>query len=324
MIGKIMKKILILTYGEDPHADSVCKFFDKCGVEYFKISTENLSKDYKISFESQDSVYRISDNSKKIYIDSGWNIWNRRIMNPDTNKGLPKSLSDIVIDESEKTWDGLLISHKGKVINRPQNHYYANNKIDQLRFASQFGNGVKIPDTMVTNDPLKTKSFYEKHNGNICFKLQKGAVVESPKGNLVIYTNKVTKEQMKNIDLVSQNPCLFQEYVDKDFEIRIVATDKGSTGIAIHSQKSKISKIDFRRYDFENVTYNYIKLPDNVKKFNSQILKNYRLHFGILDFIYSKKGEYVFLELNPNGQWLWLEEEANYNLTKEVAENLLD
>jgi D-alanine-D-alanine ligase-like ATP-grasp enzyme len=45
--------------------------------------------------------------------------------------------------------------------------------------------------------------------------------------------------------------------------------------------------------------------------------------FGALDFIYSKEGEYVFLELNPNGQWLWLEHESGYNLTKKVAENLL-
>ncbi|MCK5149514.1 hypothetical protein KAJ87_01145 [Candidatus Pacearchaeota archaeon] len=312
-----MKNVLILTYDEDPHADSVSKFFDKKGVEYFRVVTENLAKDYKITFESNDSLYKISNNEKKIYLDSSWNIWNRRVMNPDNKKNMPKSLIDIVVDESEKTWDGLLASHKGKVVNRPQNHFYANNKIDQLKFAS---GKIKIPDTIVTNDPSCVEEFYEKHKGNICFKLQKGTVIDEK----FIYTNKVTKEQLKNVDLVSKHPCLFQEYVDKEFEVRVVATDKNITGIAIDSQNSEISKIDFRRYDFDNVKYEHINLPDNVKGFCSSLLKNYGLHFGALDFIYSKERGYVFLELNPNGQWLWLEETSGYNLTKEVAENLIN
>jgi len=309
-------KILILTYEEDPHADSVSSFFDKNKVSYFRVATENLERDYKITFES-DSVYKISDNKKKIYLDSSWNIWNRRVMNPDNKKGMPKTLLDIVIDESELTWDGLLNFHNGKVVNRPKNHLYANNKIGQLKFAS---GKIKIPDTIITNDPSCVEEFYDKHNGNICFKLQKGAIVDGK----VIYTNKVTKEQMKNINLVSRHPCLFQEYVDKEFEIRIVATDKTVTGIKIDSQKSEISKIDFRRYDFDNVKYKHINLPDDVKEFCSSLLTNYGLHFGVLDFIYSKKHQYTFLELNPNGQWLWLEEESGYDLTKEVAENLIN
>ena len=117
---------------------------------------------------------------------------------------------------------------------------------------------------------------------------------------------------------------LFQEYIDKDFEIRIISTDRTSTGIAIHSQDSDISRVDYRRYDFENVKYIPIKLPESVKTFCSRMLTHYGLHFGASDFIYSKDGKYFFLELNPNGQWLWLEEQSGYNLTKEVAENLIE
>ena len=318
-----MKKVLVLTYGEDPHADSVCKFFDRVGAEYFVVSTEEVPKNYSITFDSESSLYRISDGSVDVRVDSSWNIWNRRIMNPDTRKGMPKDLASIAIDESEKTWEGLLFSHKGKVVNSPQNQYHANNKIDQTRFALQFGDGIVVPDTLVTNNPLYVRDFYEKHNGNICFKLQKGAVVDSPEGHLVVYTNRITSGHMENVDLVSQNPSLFQEYIDKEFEIRIVATDRTSVGVAIHSQESEVSKIDFRRYDFENVPHRPIELPEHVNVFCSSILRNYGLHFGVLDFIYSKEGEYVFLELNPNGQWLWLEHESGVNLTKEVAENLL-
>ena len=244
-------------------------------------------------------------------------------MNPDTRKGLPRSLQDIIFDETEKTWDGLLMSHDGKVINRPQNHYYANNKIDQIRFASQFKD-IIIPDTIVTNDPEEVRKFYDRNKGNICFKLHKGAIVESPEGHLTIYTNKVKPENMDNVELVSSHPCLFQEYIDKKFEIRIIATDRDCVGIAIHSQDSEVSKIDFRRYDFDNVLYNHISVSQNVKDFCSKMLKHYQLHFGVFDFIKSINNKDVFLELNPNGQWLWLELKSGFNLTKIVAENLIN
>ena len=67
-----------------------------------------------------------------------------------------------------------------------------------------------------------------------------------------------------------------------------------------------------------------MELPKNVGNFCSSMLAHYGLHFGAFDFIYSKEGKYFFLELNPNGQWLWLEEQSGYNLTKEVADNLLE
>ena len=315
------RKVLILTHLDDSHASSVRSYLDKRGIENFTVVTENLLTDYKINFSSKDLIYTIRDKNRIIALTPFWNIWNRRIMIPDRNKEMPKDLQDLVTDECEKTWDGLLMAHKGKVVNLPQNHFYANSKLDQIKFALE--NGMNTPDTIVTNNPLDLRDFYDKHNGDICFKLQKGAVIRTPEGNKVVYTNKVTEEQMRNASLVSSHPSLFQEYIDKGFEIRIVATDKTATGIAIHSQDSEISKIDYRRYDLENVRYNHMELPENVKSFCSNMLAHYRLHFGAFDFIYSKEGKYFFLELNPNGQWLWLEEQSGYNLTKEVADNLI-
>ena len=311
-----MKNILVLTHGEDPHADSVCKYLSERGIGTFRVETERLSEAYKLTFNSEFLTYNLSNGSKEIQIDDSWNIWNRRVMNPDVRKGLSKNIVDIIFDESEKAWDGLLMSHRGKVVNRPQNHMYANNKIDQMKFVSEFGNSVLIPDTLVTNDPKKAEKFYDKHKGNICFKLHKGAIVESSEGYKIVYTNKVTKKQMKNADLISSHPCLFQEYIEKEFEVRIVATDKNHDAIAIDSQNSEISKIDYRKYDFENVSR-------DVKNLCSEMLKYYGLHFGVFDFIKSKDGQDVFLELNPNGQWLWLELESGHNITKSVAENLI-
>lgn len=319
-----MKKVLVLTHEEDSHASSVMKYLEGVGVDYFLVVTERLLSDYKIGFRS-DAFYTLEDKTSSILLDSSWNIWNRRLMLPDRGKGMPKDLGNLVIDECEKTWDGLLMAHQGKVVNRPQSHFYANNKLDQIRFALRHGVGIYTPDTIVTTNPDELREFYAKHKGRICFKLQKGAVIKTPQGNRVVYTNMVTEENMQNADSVSSCPSLFQEYIEKDFEIRIISTDNTSTGIAIHSQDSDLegSRIDYRRYDFDKVKYEKVELPEEVQRFCASMLKHYGLNFGAYDFIYSKDKRYVFLELNPNGQWLWLEEQSGFNLTKQIVENLI-
>ena len=92
-------------------------------------------------------------------------------------------------------------------------------------------------------------------------------------------------------------------------------------GTAIYSQDSELSKVDYRRYDF-NVSYRSVKLPGKVEYFCRLMLQGNRLRFGTFDFIYSKDGNYFFLELNPNGQWLWLEQLTDLKISKVLANYL--
>ena len=318
----IMKKVLILTYASDPHADSICDYFRNTGIEFFRINTDKLIRDFSISFDSKENIFRVSDNSKHITIDQTWNIWNRRIVDPETLSDIPKDLEKIITIETKRTWEGLLISHRGKVINRPQNQYHANSKIDQIKFVSEFCKEIKIPNTILTNRPKDVIKFY-KENSKICHKLQQQTIVEKNGESLIAYTNIVNENHLENVELIRRNPCLFQEYIEKAYELRITALEDKAIGIAIHSQNSERSKIDFRRYDFDNVNYEKVQLPKKIEDFCRNLIRHYGLSFGQIDMIYTSQGEYIFLELNPNGQWLWLEQQSGYNLTKDIASNLI-
>ncbi|MBU2496744.1 MAG: hypothetical protein KJ767_01650 [Nanoarchaeota archaeon] len=318
-----MKKILVLTYEEDPHANSVCNYLDKIGVEFFRINTDKLINNFSISFNSNDGFFSISTKDRgRLTIDQTWNIWNRRIIDPEVPLGISKDLEKIIITETKRTWESLLISHKGRVINKPQNQYHANSKIDQIRFVSQFGGEILIPDTLLTNNPEDLIKFY-RNNPKICHKLQQPAVIEKDGECLISYTNIVSEDHLEHAELVRRNPCLFQTYIEKAYELRITALEDKIVGIAIYSQNSERSRIDFRKYDFDNVKYEKVELPKKVEDFCSNLIKHYGLSFGQIDMIVTPKEDYVFLEINPNGQWLWLEEQSKYNLTKDVAENLI-
>lgn len=319
-----MKKVLILTHEEDPHSQSVCKYFDGIGVDYFEVLTDNLIGNYNLTFDLLLRHFFLSNSERKIKLTEEWNIWNRRVMDPVIPNSIQKKLENIVLTETERTWEGLLFSHPGKVVNRPQANFNANNKVSQLLFASNYGNGIKVPETLLTNNPQELRRFYSTLD-KVSFKLLRAPIVETGRQGeyLTCYNNIVTDEQIKQAELIRNNPSLFQEYIEKDYELRITALENKVVAIKINSQESDLSIVDFRRYDFENVSYEYTNIPKNVETFCSDMLKHYGLSFGEFDFIKSKKGDYVFLEVNPNGQWLWLEIKSGYNLTKDVAENLV-
>ncbi len=318
-----MKHVLILTHEGDPHSKSVCEYFDQEGIDYFEVLTDKLIDNYNLTFNLSKEVFIISNSERQIELNEDWSIWNRRVMDPEIPSCLRGELERIILTETERTWQALLFTHPGRVVNRPQANFNANNKIDQLLFAKKYGNGIKVPQTILTNNPGEFKKFYAGLP-KVSFKLLKAPIVQKNNGEyLTCYNNIVTDEQAKKAELIKNNPSLFQEYIEKEYELRITSLENKVVAIKIDSQNSELSKVDFRRYDFKKVTYEQIDIPNNVKKFCTDMMKHYGLLFGEFDFIKNKKGEYVFLEINPNGQWLWLELKSGYKLTKDVAENLL-
>src|SRR3989344_2909282 len=317
-----MKRVLVLTHEDDPHANVVCSYLDKSKIIYFRVDTDRFSERYNFSFDSRNLEFRLSSNDQEIVIDPSWNIWNRRVIDPEINSDVEnENLRQIIRDETKAMWMGLLSSHEGLVVNNPYNNLLAGNKINQLIFAEKFGRGICIPETLLTNDAEEAEEFWKEYD-RVCFKLQKGAVVEKENTQFVVFTNIVEEEHMKNRDLIRKHPHLFQRYQDKTYEVRVVTIGEVSMGTAIYSQKSERSKIDFRRYDFDNVPYEPIGLPEEVSEFCNAMLNNYGLHFGVFDFVYSEDRGYTFLEINPNGQWLWLEEYSGYPIAKEVSNYL--
>ena len=77
-----MSRIIVLTHEEDSHADSVCRFFKGKEIEYFRVNTDKLIGNYKVTFDSANGLYTLVDCQNEIVLDDSWNIWNRRIMDP--------------------------------------------------------------------------------------------------------------------------------------------------------------------------------------------------------------------------------------------------
>ena len=69
--------------------------------------------------------------------------------------------------------------------------------------------------------------------------------------------------------------------------------------------------------------YEPYELPDAVKAFCIKFLQDMHLNFGCFDFIVTPQDQFVFLECNPNGQWLWIEQETGMPISQAIAEYLM-
>ena len=104
-------------------------------------------------------------------------------------------------------------------------------------------------------------------------------------------------------------------------ELRITVVGKNVFAAEIHSQQKEATRHDWRR-DALALEHRNHPLPDDIKLKCIQLAKTFGLEFGAIDMILTPDGRYVFLEINPNGQWAWIEETTGLPISEALIELL--
>jgi len=211
-----------------------------------------------------------------------------------------------------------IFRHK-KWLDNPWNIQIAEDKLFQLKCAIQIG--LNVPETLVTSDPIRVRKFYKKHNGNIVVK----ALGVSPIIDKVLYTNKLTDKDMAQINSVKMSPSIFQTYVSKKYELRITVVGDKIFPVKIYSQGDEATNLDWRRKpklnDFD-VKMEQTILPVEIEQHIRYYMKSINLRYGCIDMIVTEDDKYVFLEINPNGQWYFVQLHTEAQIAKAIAELL--
>ena len=141
----------------------------------------------------------------------------------------------------------------------------------------------------------------------------------------VLYTNKLTNKDMAQIDSVKMSPSIFQVYVSKKHELRITVVGDKIFPVKIYSQEDEVTSLDWRRKpklnDFD-VKMEQTILSQKVKQYIRHYMELINLRYGCIDMIVTENDEYVFLEINPNGQWYFVQLHTEAQIAEAIAELL--
>ena len=143
----------------------------------------------------------------------------------------------------------------------------------------------------------------------------------------VFYSNKISSITLEDIpeDAFSQTACFLQNYIEKEYEVRVTVVENNVFACKIDSQamKDNQGRIDWRQgYDY-NIKHEIITLPNDIEVKCLDFLKIMGLNVGAFYFIVTPDNKYIFLECNPNGQWLWIELLTGQKISEKIA-NALD
>jgi len=318
--------ILIVTNKIDAHSDIIIQKLHDKEIEFYRFNTEDYPLKYNINVSQTNRKKELTLTTPAhgaIDLTRVDSIWYRR---PEDSKIDPvikdKKLVEFAQNESKKTlmwlWD---ILEDKFWVNHPRNNIPASSKLRQNEFAKK--SGVRIPDSLITNESKKAKEFLRNYEA-VATKPISGGFIKRGNKFKYIYTNVITPENAGNIKLVKYCPTLLQEYIPKKFELRITVVGNDIFACKIESQKSEKAKYDWRRYDDDNVPHTSFELPYRIKRFCFNIVNHFNLNFGAIDIIVTPDNDYVFLELNPNGQWGWIESLTGIPISEAVIKTLTE
>lgn len=320
--------ILIITNKGDASVEPVIVLLEKMRENFYRFNTETFPSETKGAFSLDKNGFSgfIGKENNIINIKNIKSVWYRRPALSFVKQGTPSGFAKFIRDEaSASLWSFYTILEDIFWMNHPlmASRLLEHNKLYQLKIASLIG--LNVPDTIITNKPAELLSFCDKHGGIVAIKLIKGNsfVREGDIAPLFIFTQKILIEDIKkHIEDIEMAPVMAEEYVEKHIELRVTVVKDRIFSCAIHSQDSEKTKIDWRYYDFDNVKHEPHQLPKEIEIKLIQLLKKWNLSFGAIDMVLTPDGKYVFLEINPNGQWFWIEQITGMPISETIAKTL--
>jgi glutathione synthase/RimK-type ligase-like ATP-grasp enzyme len=306
--------LLILTNTGDATASFLISALKEQGLPFIRLDTDQLISRIAIAYRS---------GVPAIKIDNVWreatefeHLWYRRPEPLKDNRFENSSEGKYVLAEWTEFVECFLAHvQKPKWMNHPSCNAAASHKLEQLTIASTFG--FEIPDTLVTQEDGALRGFFQKHHGQVIVKPIASGYVERAGEQIdsLIYTNRVRKCDLENLDDLQTCPALFQQFIQKHYDVRITVVDADIHAVAIFGiEDDGKQRCDIRRNNMSDVRYEIIGLPTTIKTSVIKLMNHYGLRFAAIDMAVTMTGQWFYFEVNANGQWAWLDMCAGSNI----------
>lgn len=313
--------ILLVTSKHDLAADLIFLELKRRNVSFLRLNSEEFPVKILMSW-APFAEKEIIINEQSFSLNGIKSVWFRKAEAPNLPVDIISQGSrDYLLNNVNRFLTGFWEDTNWLWINKPSKIQAGENKLYQLSIAKQLE--LPIPKTVITNNPKTVREFIEAH-GNVIVKSIAPPVVEAENSRWGLFTHAVTLQDVSDDMSVRISPCIFQERINRKSDLRITVVGEKVFAAEIIVDDRERDNPDWRSIDPQYLKYKPFKLPAKLSNYCINFLSELGLSFGAFDFILTDNGDIVFIEVNPSGQWGWIEHETGLPITKELANLLID
>jgi len=321
-----MTTVLLVTKTNDN--DSVARVtaaLEARGARAFRLDTDLFPTEVRLALSQPHGRSTLRTPAGEVVLGDLGAVWYRRNA---IGHALPREMDvqirDAALKESRATLQGMLESLPCFMMDRVSTVRAAEHKPRQLGLACEVG--LDVPRTLTTNDPEAVHAFWALCHGRVVVKaLSSFAIYDEVGREQVVFTSVLPAEELQHLDQLALAPMTFQEHLDKAIELRVTLIGPRVFAAAVDSQALEGARVDWRKEGsrLAHAWTPYV-LPAEVSTALLRLAARLGLSYGAADIVVTPDGRHVFLEINPAGEWFWLDDVFGPRaLSTAIAETLL-
>lgn len=308
--------VLILSTVSDVHAQAVMAALADRGARAELVDLSEFPTRLALSMAFEGSKRRFELHRRgggMLDLDSIRAVWWRRPQPFRPPAGMNSTQQRFAASEAMTAFQGLFQSLDASWINIPSRDAVASHKPYQLAVAQEIG--LEIPPTLMANSVEEARAFWGAHAGDVIYK-QFIALPDSWRE-----TRRLNSQDEAVADSVAYAPVIFQRHVAAVADLRVTAI--GGNFYAAAADVRQAEYPDDVRMNVD-VKYEAHELPAKVAEKLSRLMGHLGLVYGAIDLRLTPDGRYVFLEINPAGQFLYIERATGQPIAAALAKALVN
>jgi len=314
--------VVILSNPHDTHAHAMCEALERKGAEAKFVYTPDFPGKASLTIKpTAPTPILFATGAARMDFSTGCSsVWLRRPFFANVPKDFEETDRSMIERECRymRTSFFDLLCPSALWVNSLNTHRLEQCKPTQLVAAQRCG--LRFPPTLISNDPGEILAFVKAaHNSRVVYKTF----------NAFVPTSLLTEELLADTDALRWTPGIYQHYVEKSHELRVTVIGSRIFTVRINSQQTSRGTIDWREAQWKprgaagDLTFEPATLPRPIRAACRRLIRTLGLAYGAIDLIVTPGGEYVFLEVNPSGQFLWIDGEVGLPLLDAMSEMLI-
>ncbi|MFC5662287.1 ATP-grasp ribosomal peptide maturase [Kitasatospora misakiensis] len=312
--------VLVITGAFDPTADLVVEELNRRAVSVFRADTAWFPSRLAVTAGLDGPPgWRgpLATDHRTLDLAAVRSVYYRRPTPAEFPPELPPEVRAVAAAEARHGFGGLLSALPARWLPPPGRAAEAESKPLQLRVAADCG--LRVPRTLITNRPDAAREFAKRIGGPVVYKPFTPIRGTVGGRSVAVYANLLRPEDLGHPS-VATTAHLFQEWVPKAYEVRLTAVGRRLFATEIHAG-SDAARVDWRS-DYDSLDYRVCEPPVEVAAAVHRMLARLGLPYGAFDFVVTPAGEWVFLEVNPNGQYGFVEQATGLPITAAICDYL--